>query len=132
MRGVVFGELESPGARILQVRPRLRAFTDSGSGICLAAVRLLLVVLTIAVIAGGYASPVDPSWIPGYYDDADHDDVVILVTEGQALSSNVATTALPMPSVELQSCTGAPRASRRLMLLQDERGPPACFETLAS
>jgi hypothetical protein len=30
--------------------------------------------------AMAYASPPDPSWISGFYDDADYDDVVILVT----------------------------------------------------
>ena len=29
-----------------------------------------------------YASPPDPSWIPGIYDDADFDDVVGLATSG--------------------------------------------------
>jgi hypothetical protein len=27
-----------------------------------------------------YASPIDPTWIDGFWDDGDHDDVVILVT----------------------------------------------------
>lgn len=30
--------------------------------------------------AAAYASPQDPAWIPGLYDDADHDDVVLLVS----------------------------------------------------
>ena len=35
----------------------------------------LLVLPTLAL-----ASPPDPSWIPGIYDDADSDDVVVLVS----------------------------------------------------
>ena len=27
-----------------------------------------------------YASPPDPAWISGFFDDGDHDDVVVLVT----------------------------------------------------
>ena len=114
------------------MRLRLRAFADSAGGVCLLAVRILLVLLSVAITAAGYASPIDPSWIPGYYDDADHDDIVILVTESLGLSSKLGAVVLPMPSVDLQPCAGAPRASRRLMLLQDERGPPLRRETFAS
>jgi hypothetical protein len=39
---------------------------------------ILLVLATLPALA--YASPPDPSWIPGLYDDADYDDVVVLVT----------------------------------------------------
>jgi hypothetical protein len=27
-----------------------------------------------------HASPPDPTWVPGIYDDRDHDDVVLLIT----------------------------------------------------
>lgn len=43
----------------------------------------VLLVLT-ALPSLAYASPPDPSWIPGLYDDADYDDVVVLVTAGIA------------------------------------------------
>lgn len=114
------------------MRLRLGVFTDSAFGVCLLAVRLLLVLLSVAIAVVGYASPIDPSWIPGYYDDADHDDVVILVTESLGLSSSPGAALAPMPSVDLQPCAGAPRTSRRLMILQDERGPPSRCETFAS
>jgi hypothetical protein len=32
-----------------------------------------------ALIPLAYASPPDPTWIAGIYDDADHDDVVTLI-----------------------------------------------------
>ncbi len=35
---------------------------------------LLGALLVLAPLA--HASPPDPTWIPGFYDDADHDDVV--------------------------------------------------------
>jgi hypothetical protein len=114
------------------LRLRLGVFTDSAFGVCLSAVRLLLVPLSVAIAAVGYASPIDPSWISGYYDDADHDDVVILVTESLGLSSSPGAALVPMPSVDLQPSAGAPRTSRRLMILQDERGPPSRFETFAA
>jgi hypothetical protein len=43
----------------------------------------VLLVLT-ALPSLAYASPPDPSWIPGLYDDADYDDVVMLATSGVA------------------------------------------------
>jgi len=42
-----------------------------------------LILIAPAVLpALAYASPPDPSWILGIYDDADHDDVVVLATSG--------------------------------------------------
>ena len=38
----------------------------------------MLALAVLPVLA--YASPPDPSWCPGLYDDGDYDDVVILVT----------------------------------------------------
>jgi hypothetical protein len=45
---------------------------------------LALIVLAtgLALPALAHASPPDPSWIPGVYDDADFDDVVVRVTSG--------------------------------------------------
>ncbi|HEX6078168.1 MAG TPA: hypothetical protein VF197_00970 [Methylomirabilota bacterium] len=45
---------------------------------------LALIVLAagLALPALAQASPPDPSWIPGVYDDADFDDVVVRVTSG--------------------------------------------------
>ena len=38
-------------------------------------------VFAIAVLVPlAYASPPDPVWVPGVYDDADYDNVVVLVT----------------------------------------------------
>ena len=57
--------------------------------------RVLLVALLLAVPAAlpalAYATPPDPSWINGMYDDADYDDVVVLVTSG---TGNVGPTIL--------------------------------------
>src|SRR5260370_35654680 len=49
-------------------------------------VRRLFVPLPLACHIGlpplAHASPPDPTWISGIYDDADYDDVVCLVTSG--------------------------------------------------
>jgi hypothetical protein len=44
----------------------------------LLAVATLIVPALLLVLA--YASPPDPAWIPGVYDDADFDDVIVQVT----------------------------------------------------
>src|SRR5215469_15158063 len=52
---------------------------------------MLLVLLTIAPITLAYASPPDPTWLAGVYDQADFDDVVCLLTS--ALEATESTAA---------------------------------------
>ena len=42
------------------------------------AVLLLSAVVTLTPLA--YATPPDPAWIPGFWDDADHDDLIFRIT----------------------------------------------------
>jgi hypothetical protein len=42
----------------------------------------LLVALMIVLTPMAWASPIDPSWIGGVYDDRDFDDVVSYLTSG--------------------------------------------------
>ena len=42
----------------------------------------LLVGLVVALTPIAWASPTDPSWINGVYDDGDFDDVVVYLTSG--------------------------------------------------
>src|SRR5215471_1849981 len=42
----------------------------------------LLLFLMIVLTPMAWASPVDPSWTKGVYDDADFDDVVTYLTSG--------------------------------------------------
>jgi len=47
--------------------------------------RLVVVLLLLAPVALpglAFASPPDPAWIPGVYDDGDGDDVVSLIASG--------------------------------------------------
>lgn len=50
--------------------------------------RLLLVLSLLGPLIGlvplAYASPPDPAWISGLYDDADYDDVVVVATSIKA------------------------------------------------
>src|SRR5262249_38522318 len=48
--------------------------------LCAISLPVLLVIIPLA-----YARPGDPTWISGFYDEADYDDVVALVTEGTGI-----------------------------------------------
>ena len=92
---------------------------------------VLLVALTIAATAIlpaiAYASPPDPSWIRGIYDDADYDDIVVLVMSATgdlaplvvAVSRplRVSVERLPqlreMVTIHLSPSDSAPRAPPR-------------------
>ena len=90
------------------------------------AVRLLLVGAIIALVPLCYANPVDQSWIGGFYDDDDHDDVVILVTDSMGLSSDDCGVAVhALPCVELGGPAWEPRAAEGSLLVADGRGPPS-------
>ena len=55
-----------------------------------------LILASLALLlALAYASPPDPSWIPGIYDDADYDDVVTLVMATTATVAHVTTDSRP-------------------------------------
>lgn len=60
--------------------------------------RLLVVLLLLAPAALpglAHASPPDPTWIPGIYDDADGDDIVSLIASGTGHLPPAAPTDLP-------------------------------------
>jgi hypothetical protein len=43
---------------------------------------LFLLACLVGVMPLAYASPPDPAWIPGIWDDDDQDDAIILATSG--------------------------------------------------
>ena len=59
--------------------------------------RALLIALIAGILATlgslAYASPPDPWWVPGLYDDADFDDAVALVTSATAIAGPAAPVA---------------------------------------
>ena len=54
------------------------AVPEGSHALWLAAVLFVCVMAALTPLA--HASPSDPSWIAGLWDDADYDDVVILIT----------------------------------------------------
>jgi hypothetical protein len=47
---------------------------------------VLIVVTLVALAPAAHASPPDPTWLSGLWDDADHDNVVTVVTETSGLT----------------------------------------------
>jgi hypothetical protein len=92
--------------------------------------RALLALLLLAAHIGlaplAHASPPDQTWIGGVYDDADYDDVVLLVT---SLAGTVPATP-PPPAVVLvvvAPLSGGDLATVPLAvrLVTPSRAPPA-------
>jgi len=68
------------------------------------ALALLVLAVGLALPVLAHASPPDPSWIPGVYDDADFDDVVTRVVSGTGSVTPGALDALgftPRPGERL-------------------------------
>jgi hypothetical protein len=89
-------------------------------------ISLLLVgaMMSLAVLA--YASPPDPDWISGFWDNGDYDDIILLVTSGVGIAASyaiedgrpfVAVCALAFPVDD-------PRLAARPPLSSATRAPP--------
>jgi hypothetical protein len=92
----------------------------------------LLVILPLTLISSlttiillAYAYPPDPTWIPGIYDNADHDDVVGLVTDGAGASNAQRPARIaegPGTCGVLQDLGKVPS---RMLSAEMSRGPPS-------
>jgi len=43
-----------------------------------------------------YATPPDPLWVSGYWDDDDFDDIVVVVLDGSAIQPELAVSVRPL------------------------------------
>ena len=69
---------------------------------------LLLLGVHVTLLPLAHASPPDQTWIGGFYDDADYDDVVLLVTSIAGAVAAAPPAAPPSPVViVLPSCSDA-------------------------
>jgi hypothetical protein len=92
--------------------------------------RLLVVLLLLAPVALpglAHASPPDPTWIHGIYDDADGDSVVTLIASGTGPAPAAAPTDLPFIAPLIARLTPTPeRMLRRVWAsAAPSRAPPA-------
>lgn len=89
------------------------------------AVLLLAVLLSLPAIA--HASPTDPVWIPGFYDDNDYDDVILLITGAvSAVESGVIDPVRPVVvCLGLIPSRKPQRNSARSLESPSTRAPPS-------
>ena len=87
----------------------------------------LLLGVLLALPPCAHASPTDPTWIPGFYDDNDYDDVILFITG--AVTAVDSQLAAPIGVVRV--CLGLitpsgsrPAAARPLSCLST-RAPPS-------
>ena len=93
--------------------------------------RVALALLLLLGLSGltplAYASPPDPSWVRGIYDDADYDDVVVLITSAAAVTAPVLVVDIrllpPLAGLAPQRAEGSV-PTRSFSSLQP-RAPPA-------
>lgn len=78
-----------------------------------------------------FGSPVDPVWLPGFYDGADGDDVVTLVTESAATrEGHVGQLSPPTISADVVLARAA-KNDAGIPTLGPPRGPPQPARALA-
>ena len=94
---------------------------------------LLPVVLVLVLLpAIAFASPPDPSWIPGIYDGADGDEIVNLVYDTSAVTTAASSYISPlrsMPKIPIERI--APRLPGR-RFAQGPRAPPAADSNVSA
>ncbi len=91
---------------------------------------IVLIAALLGLVPAAYADPPDPTWLGGYWDDDDFDNVVILIVNACAIEAaplvdlgplwTVATDigVPPLPFVPLSARTEAsPRAPPVVLLL---------------
>lgn len=89
---------------------------------------LLVLAACITVLTPlAYASPPDPSWIKGVYDDDDFDNVVVIVTSGVGAVASQPPCDVDPSQVAVASATPADESavSTPALWSPQTRAPPA-------
>src|SRR5262249_7190087 len=81
-------------------------------------------ILVLSVVLA-YASPPDPSWIPGIYDDRDYDDVVGMVADTPGVSDSQAPPQAGRTLAGFVRCIATGRIAAQFAREQTIRGPPS-------
>jgi len=92
-----------------------------------ACLTLLLAALIGGLTPVAYASPPDPSWVRGVYDDADFDDVVGLITGSAGLVQALIPVDLRPDRIRLIALVPSPNhpVVERPLCSAQPRAPPA-------
>jgi len=89
-------------------------------------IALVVVGVLFVLHPMAFASPPDQSWLGGFFDDADFDDVILLITGGCPATVSVATGhALPvLIAVYALGLSSARSAPDPLLQSHNTRAPP--------
>lgn len=87
---------------------------------------LLLLVCLVSPTALAYASPPDPTWMDGFFDDLDFDDVVVSLSwAAWAIEVDLLASLTPLPvSVHLVQPGEQPVRSTKVLPAFLGRAPP--------
>ena len=107
----------------------MQASEDSGTlrdGMTRRLIALAVVGVVVCSPLLAYADPPDPTWIGGFWDDADYDDVIIRITSTKSIAESGLLCALEPHWVPIWSI---PLADDRLtpspaFTSHQPRGPP--------
>jgi hypothetical protein len=88
---------------------------------CRTACVSLLVVVLLSLVPLADASPVDPTWVPGLWDNGDGDDIVLLIMGTDAppvpigsfvVWSRIIVHVVPEPETSVPDCRDRPASER--------------------
>jgi hypothetical protein len=60
---------------------------------------LVLLVLLLVLAPLAHVTPIDPTWLAGYYDEGDHDDVILAAITGVGVAAVVTATVVRLLSI---------------------------------
>lgn len=83
---------------------------------------LVTALLVLPIVA--FATPPDAVWVPGFYDGADGDDAVTLITESAAAQEGITFQPVHPPVSSEVIVTRAPGTRESFPALRPPRGPP--------
>ena len=90
-------------------------------------VALLIVGALISLAALAHASPPDPDWLGGLWDNADYDDIILLVTSGAGVADSHSIVDEARPIVVASPLVARPDGNRlpaRPLFASSTRAPP--------
>jgi hypothetical protein len=92
--------------------------------------RRLIALAVVGTLIGSqclaYADPPDPTWIAGFWDDADYDDVIVRITSRNTVAMPVFGALEPCwISIQAVPLVDDPQAPRPAAPPRPSRGPPA-------
>lgn len=91
-----------------------------------AGIALLVVGVALALTSLAYASPPDPTWVGGFWDDGDFDDVVLAIVSASAIPALMPVGPLPTRTLCGLLVDVRPRANTLDVALHHApRSPPA-------